>query len=173
MGSPIDLRTDYSPPQLRQLAKRSRNTNQSRRLLSLAAVLDGMSRGEAARIGGMDRQTLRDWVHRFNAQGPDGLKDIHGGGPRSRLSPEQKAELERIVETGPDPAVDGVVRWRRIDLQRIIKERFGVAYHERHVGTLLKELGFSRLSGRPQHPQQDERVIEMFKKTSPTRSPHT
>jgi transposase len=173
MGSPIDLRTDYSPPQLRQLAKRSRNTNQSRRLLSLAAVLDGMSRSEAARIGGMDRQTLRDWVHRFNAQGPDGLKDIHGGGPRSRLSPEQKAELERIVETGPDPAVDGVVRWRRIDLQRIIKERFGVAYHERHVGTLLKELGFSRLSGRPQHPQQDERVIEMFKKTSPTRSPHT
>lgn len=173
MGSPVSLRSDYSPAQLRQLAKRSRDTNQSRRLLSLAAVLDGMTRGEAARIGGMDRQTLRDWVHRFNAQGPDGLKDIHAGGPRSRLSAEQKAALAQIVEMGPDPAVDGLVRWRRIDLQRVIKERFGVEYHERHVGTLLKELGFSRLSGRPQHPQQDGRVIDMFKKTSPTRSPRT
>lgn len=171
MVSPVKLRTDYSPTRLRQLAKRSRDSDQSRRLLSLAAVLDGMSRSEAARIGGMDRQTLRDWVHRFNAQGPDGLRDIHAGGARSRLSSKQKAELAQIVETGPDPDVDGVVRWRRIDLQRVIKERFGVEYHERYVGTLLKELGFSRLSGRPQHPQQDERVIDMFKKTSPTRFP--
>ncbi len=85
MGSPVSLRTDYSPAQLRQFARRSKDTNQSRRLLSLAAVLGGMSRGEAARIGGMDRQTLRDWVHRFNARGPDGLKDIHAGGPRSEL----------------------------------------------------------------------------------------
>lgn len=173
MGSAVSLRTDYSPAQLRQRAKRSRDTNQSRRLLSLAAVLDGMSRGEAARVGGMDRQTLRDWVHRFNAQGPDGLKDIHAGGPRSRLSAEQKAALAQIVETGPDAAVDGVVRWRRVDLQRVIKERFGVEYHERYVGTLLKELGFTRLSGRPQHPQQDSQVIDMFKKTLPTRSPRT
>ena len=171
MGSPVYLRTDYSPARLRRLAKCSRDAHQSRRLLSLAAVLDGMSRSEAARIGGMDRQTLRDWVHRFNAQGPDGLKDIHAGGPRSRLSPEQKAELAQIVETGPDPAVDGVVRWRRIDLQRVIKERFGVNYHERHVGALLKELGFARLSGRPRHPRQDSQVIDMFKKTSPTRFP--
>jgi len=171
MGSAVRLRTDYSSGELRQLARCCKNSNQSRRLLSLAAVLDGMSRGEAARIGGMDRQTLRDWVHRFNAQGPDGLKDIHGGGPRCRLTPDEKAELAQIVETGPDPAVDGVVRWRRIDLQRVIAERFGVEYHERHVGTLLKELGFSRISGRPKHPGQDERVIDIFKKTSPTRSP--
>jgi transposase len=171
MGLPVKLRTDYAPSQLRQLAKRSRDTNQSRRLLSLAAVLDGMSRSDAARIGGMDRQTLRDWVHRFNAQGPDGLKDIHAGGPHSRLTAEQKAKLAQIVEARPVPAVDGLVRWRRIDLQRVIKERFDVEYHERHVGTLLKELGFSRLSGRPQHPQQDGRVIDMFKKTSPTRLP--
>lgn len=173
MGSPVTLRTDYSPSQFRQLAKQSRDTKQSRRLLSLAAVVDGMSREEAARIGGMDRQTLRDWVHRFNAQGPDGLKDIHAGGRRSRLTAEQKADLAEIVETGPDPAVDGVVRWRRIDLQRVIKERFGVDYHERHVGTLLKELGFSRMSGRPRHPRQNGRVIDMFKKTLPTRSPRT
>lgn len=116
MGSPVSLWPDYSPAQLRQLARYSKDTNQSRRLLSLAAVLDGMSRGEAARIGGMDRQTLRDWVHRFNERGPDGLKNTHAGGQRSRLTPEQKAELASIVETGPDPATDGVVRWRRIDL---------------------------------------------------------
>ncbi|RWO23248.1 MAG: helix-turn-helix domain-containing protein [Mesorhizobium sp.] len=92
------------------------------------------SREDAARIGGMDRQTLRDWVHRFNEDGPDGLKDAWYGGPLPRLSPEQKAELAQIVETGPDLAVDGVVRWRRIDLQRVIEDRFGVAYHERYVG---------------------------------------
>lgn len=166
MGSAIRMRTDYSPEELRRLAKRARDTNQSRRLLSLAAVVDGMSRAEAARIGGMDRQTLRDWVHRFNARGPDGLKDTHAGGPRSRLTPEDKAKLAEIVETGPDREVDGVVRWRRIDLKRVIRERFGVDYHERYVGTILKELGFARLSGRPQHPAQDVRVIAAFKKTS-------
>jgi transposase len=169
MGSAVSLRTDYSPFKLRQLAKHCKDTSQSRRLLSLAAVLDGMSRAEAARIGGMDRQTLRDWVHRFNAQGPEGLKDLHGGGQRSRLTPAQKDELVAIVETGPDPAVDGVVRWRRVDLKRVIRERFGVDYHERHVGTLLKELGFSHMSGRPRHPAQDARMIDMFKKTSRAR----
>lgn len=116
---------------------------QRRRLLSLAAVLDGISRVDAARIGGMDRQTLRDWVHRFNQAGPDGLFDHWSTGRGSRLFDEQKAELAQIVETGPDPVVDGVVRWRRIDLQRVIKERFGVEYHEHHVGALLKKLGFS------------------------------
>jgi len=165
MGSAVRLRTDYLPAELRRLAKRVKDINQSRRLLSLAAVLDGMSRVDAARIGGMDRQTLRDWVHRFNALGPVGLKDSHGGGPQSRLTPDQKAELAEIVETGPDPEVDGVVRWRRVDLQRVIKKRFGVDYHERHVGALLKDLGFARLSGRPKHPGQDTHVMEEFKKT--------
>ena len=89
-----------------------------------------MNRAEAARIGGMDRQTLRDWVHRFNDAGPDGLKDMDDG-PKPRLSPEQLAELAEIVETGPDREPDGVVRWRRVDLKRVIEERFGVDYHER------------------------------------------
>lgn len=169
MGASVSLRTDYTSAELRRLANRSKNANQSRRLLSLAAVMDGMNRTEAAKIGGMDRQTLRDWVHRFNEHGLDGLLDRHGGGNPNRLSPEQKAELAQIVEAGPDPAVDGVVRWRRIDLKRVIKQRYGVDYHERYVGTLLKELGFRRLSGRPQHPAQDERTLEAFKKTSPTR----
>lgn len=169
MGSAVKMRSDYAASELRRLAKGSKDANQSRRLLSLAAVADGMSREEAARIGGMDRQTLRDWVHRFNASGPDGLKDAWYGGPPPRLSAAQKAELAEIVETGPDPAVDGVVRWRRIDLQRVIKERFGVDYDARYVSKLLKQLGFSHMSARPRHPAQDGEVVEAFKKTSRTR----
>jgi len=165
MPSAVTLRTDFSAEDLRRLARRSKNNNQSRRLLSLAAVIDGMTRGEAARIGGMDRQTLRDWVHRFNEAGPDGLLDDWASGPEPRLSPGQKAELAAIVEAGPDPSVDGVVRWRRVDLQRVIKERFGVDYHERYVGTLLHKLGFSHMSARPRHPGQNRETIEAFKKT--------
>lgn len=169
MGSAVGMRTDYSAAELRRLAKGSKDSKQSRRLLSLAAVLDGMTREDAARIGGMDRQTLRDWVHRFNAEGSDGLKDHWNGGYEARLSPEQKAELAAIVETGPDRGIDGVVRWRRIDLQKVIKQRFGVDYHERYVGTLLKELGFSHMSARPRHPAQDGAVVEAYKKTSRAR----
>jgi transposase len=165
MASAVDLRADYSATELRRLAATTKNANQSRRLLSLAAVVDGM-RTEAARIGGMDRQTLRDWVHRFNAHGPNGLLDGWSKGPEPRLSAEQRAELAELVETGPDRAVHGVVRWRRVDLQRVIRERFGVAYHERTVGKLLKALGFSHISARPRHPAQDQRTIEAFKKTS-------
>ena len=120
MPSAVKLREDYCAADLRRLAKRSKDANQSRRLLSLAAVREGKDRAEAARTGGMDRQTLRDWVHRFNAEGPDGLRDLHGGGREPRLSQAQLAELSAIVETGPDPKVDGVVRWRRIDLQAVV-----------------------------------------------------
>jgi transposase len=164
MASAVSLREDYSAAELRRLAAATKNANQSRRLLSLAAVLDGMSRTEAARIGGMDRQSLRDWVHRFNEHGPDGLLDNWSKGREPRLSEEQRFEIAQLVETGPDRAVHGVVRWRRVDLQRVILERFGVAYHERTVGKLLKGLGFSHISARPRHPAQDARTIEAFKK---------
>ena len=133
MPSAIELRGDYSAAELRRFAKRSKDVNRSRRLLSLAAVRDGKDRGEAARIGGMDLQTLRDWVHRFNADGPDGLLDHWTEGPKPRLTPAQLAELSEIVETGPDPKRDGVVRWRRIDLKGIIAVR--VDYHERYVAS--------------------------------------
>jgi transposase len=169
MASAVSLREDYSASELRHLAAATKDANQSRRLLSLAAVRDGMNRTEAARIGGMDRQTLRDWVHRFNADGPNGLLDSWSKGPEPRLSAAQRAEIAQLVEIGPDRAVHGVVRWRRIDLQRIIVERFGVAYHERTIGKLLKTLGFSHISARPHHPAQDARTIEAFKKTSPPR----
>lgn len=169
MPSTIQLRDDYDATELRDLAKRSRNNRQIRRLLALAAVYDGMSRAEAARVGGMDRQTLRDWALRFNAEGPEGLTDRPRSGRQRRLSEVQMEELAEIVETGPDPAVDGVVRWRRVDLKRVIEERFGVAYSERAVSDLLARLAFSHISGRPQHPNQDECVIAAFKKTSRAR----
>lgn len=173
MALSVELRDDYDAAGLRELAKRIRDPRQIRRLLALAAVYDGMSRAEAAKVGGMDRQTLRDWAHRFNAAGPDGLRNRAGAGRPRRLTEVQMRELAEIVETGPDPASDGVVRWRRIDLKRVIEERFGVIYSERAISDLLARLSFSYLSARPQHPRQDQRVLEGFKKTSPVRSPHT
>jgi len=117
----------------------------------------------------MDRQTLRDWVHRFNASGPEGLLDNWTEGPKPRLSAEQVAEFAQIVEAGPEREKDGVVRWRRVDLKRVIAERFGVDFHERYVGTLLKKIGFSHISARPRHPVQDQRIVEAFKKISHAR----
>ncbi len=170
MPAKIPLRTDFTAVELRKCAAQGSDASQSRRLLSLAAVYDGMDRASAAKIGGMDRQTLRDWVHRFNTEGPEGLIDRKPPGARRKLSEAQRAELATIVEAGPDPEKDGVVRWRRTDLQRVIKERFGVAYHVRHVGDIPHELGFSHVSARPQHPQQDAETIKAFKKTLPRRS---
>lgn len=165
----VEIKPSHTSSELRRLAASTKDANQSRRLLSIAGALDGMSRSEAAKIGGMDRQTLRDWVHRFNEHGPAGLKDNYRRGNPRRLSAEQQAELATIVEIGPDPAVDGVVRWRRVDLQRVIEERFGIEYHERTIGKLLKALGFSHISARPRHPKQDGAIIEAFKKTSRAR----
>ena len=170
MSACITLRDDYNGSKLRGLARRSRDPRQVRRLLALAAAYDGMSRADAAKVGGMDRQTLRDWALRFNEDGPDGLKNRSGAGRPRLLSDAQMDELSVIVETGPDPAIDGVVRWRRIDLKRVIEERFGVTYSERAISDLLAALSFSHISGRPQHPKQDQRVIEAFKKTSAARS---
>ena len=124
----VALRNDYDGGALRRLAKRCRDPRQVRRLLALAAAYDVINRAAAARVGGMDRQTLGDWAHRFNEDGPDGLANRAGAGRPRLLSDEQMGALSAIVETGPDPVVDGVVRWRRIDLKRVIEERFGVSY---------------------------------------------
>ena len=129
-----------------------------------------MDRGAAAKIGGMDRQTLRDWVHRFNASGPDGLLDNWTEGPKPRLFSGQMAEVAGIVEAGPEREKDGVVRWRRVDIKRVIADPFGIDFHERYVGTLLKKLGFSHVSARPRHPAQDERIVEAFKNIWPAPS---
>ena len=160
-------RKDFTASDLRREAGRTRDGHAARRMLAIALVLDGHSRADAARSCGMDRQTLRDWVHRFNAQGLAGLSNDHSqGGRPPRLTGEQKAELAEIVRKGPDRAVHGVVRWRRIDLQAVIRDRFAVELAERTIGTILHELGFRRLSPRPYHPKKDEEAQEAFKKTS-------
>ena len=168
MGRGLALRDDYDAAKLRVLAKRCSDTRQIRRLLAIAAVYDGMSRADAAKVGGMDRQTLRDWVVRFNTIGPDGLVNAKGAGRPRLLNDAQMQTLSEIVTAGPDPEQDGVVRWRRIDLVRVIAERFGVQCSERAISDYLAALGFSHISGRPKHPAQDEQIIEAFKKTSPT-----
>jgi transposase len=170
MGAAVSLRADFSTADLRLLARQAQDAGQARRLLALTAVRNGMSRAAAAEIGAMDRQTLRDWVHRFNAKGAAGLINGKAPGALAKLSPEQKQELKRIVETKPDPITDGVVRWRCVDLRRIIKARFDVDLDEVSIGRVLKELGFAHLSPRPQHPKQDPQALEAFKKTSRIRS---
>ena len=142
MASAVRLREDYSAAELRALARRSKNVNQSRRLLSLAAVRDGMDRGSAAKIGGMDRQTLRDWVIRFNEQGPDGLVNIPSPGAPPKLNDTHKAFLARIVHEGPIPAIHGVVRWRACDLIMRLHEAFGLSVSDDTVYRALKDLGF-------------------------------
>ena len=153
---------------LRGEARRCRDGAASRRMLALALVLEGASRAEAARAAGMDRQTLRDWVHRYNAEGLAGLHDRPRPGRKPRLTPEQEAELAAAVERGPDPERDGVVRWRRVDLKALIETRFAVRLHERSVGKVLRRLGFARLSVRPEHPKADGAAQAAFKKASPS-----
>lgn len=160
-------RLDYSSAELRRLASRTAQSQVVRRLLALALVLDGSSREEAARAAGMDRQTLRDWVHRYNDAGVAGLSDRHGGGTVAKLTPDQEAEVAGWMRTGPDPEVDGIVRWRCVDLRGRIAQRFGVELHERTVGKLLTRLGFSRIPARPQHPKADLQAQASFSATSP------
>ena len=160
-------RLDLDASDLRREATRCRDAKAARRMLALALVLEGSSRAMAARHAGMDRQTLRDWVHRYNAEGLAGLRDRPHPGPTPRLTPEQQAELARLVEDGPDPEQDGVVRWRRVDLQAVIARRFGVQLHERSVGKVLRRLGFARLSVRPEHPKSQPEAQDAFKKLPP------
>ena len=160
------VRDDLDAVDLRRVAARSRDANAARRMLALALVLEGASRATAARSCGMDRQSLRDWVHRYNGEGLEGLSDRPRSGRPSLLTPTQMAELEQVIAAGPDPAVDGVVRWRCVDLQRVVDERFEVEIAERTMAKLVHKLGFSRLSPRPRHPKADVAAQEAYKKTS-------
>lgn len=167
MSSPVALREDFTADALRRLAKASRDAGQSRRLLALAEIYDGGSRTDAARIGVVGLQTVRDWVLAFNAEGPDGLIDGKAPGNRPKLSETQRQALVRIVESGPDPDRHGVVRWRLKDLAAWIFSSFGVSLDESTVGREMKRLGFVKLSARPRHYAQDPVALEAFKKTSP------
>jgi transposase len=168
MAAAIGLRGDYAGNDLRRLACGSRDGRQVRRLLALAVIYDGGSRTEAARIGGVTLQIVRDWVVRFNAEGPAGLIDRKAPGKTPSLGPEARAALARAVEEGPAPWRDGVVRWRLIDLGQWLWETFGVSVSATTVGRELRAMGFRKLSARPRHHAQDPEVLEAFKKrTSP------
>ena len=167
MGRVVSVRDDYDGPGLRGLAKASKDSNQSRRLLALSEIYDGGRRKDAARIGAVGLQVIRDWVLRFNASGPLGLIDGKATGQPPKLNDAQRQALARIVESGPIPAVHGVVRWRRKDLALWIYEEFGVSLEESSVGCELRALGFVKISARPRHKGQNEFAIEDFKKTSP------
>ena len=149
-------RTDHTAEALRRHAAGSGDAAVVRRLLALALVLDGGKRADAARLAGMDRQTLRDWVHRYNTDGLAGLEDRHGGGPKARLSAAQEGEVADWMRSGPDVAQDKVVRWRCcVDIQARVARLFGVTLHERSVGRLLHRLRFSHVSTRPRHPKAE------------------
>ena len=174
MAAAVCLREDYDAARLRGLAKRSPDAAQTRRLLALAVIYDGGSRGEAAKTGGVGRQTVRDWVLAFNTKGPPGLVNGKAPGNPPLLTPAHRQALLEIVESGPIPAVHGVVRWRLIDLAQWVFEEFRIAISKQTLSRELRALGFRKLSARPRHHAQDAEALAAFKKTSPrasTRSP--
>lgn len=170
MAAAIELRVDYGADDLRRLAKASRDARQTRRLLALAVICDGGSRTEAARVGGVTLQIVRDWVLRFNAQGPAGLFDRKAPGKPALLQAEHRAALAAAVEAGPKPYLDGVVRWRLVDLVQWLWERFGVSVSRQTLGRELRLMGYAKLSARPRHYAQDPEAADQFKKASRTRS---
>src|ERR671916_1746217 len=163
----VPIATGRTPAQLRALARRERDGRVSARLLALANALDGMSRDAAARAAGMDRQTLRDWVHRYNAEGVEGLRDRPRPGRPCALDEGRQAALEALVLKGPKPERDGCVAWRARDLCALVERRFGVRYGESGMLRLLKGLDLSWQKARPVHPEADPRARERFKKPCP------
>jgi len=164
MAAAVRVRGDYEAAQIRVLAKRSKNAAQTRRLLALAAIYDGGSRTEAARIGGVGLQTVRDWVLAFNAEGPPGLVNGKAPGNASLLNEQQRQTLHRIVESGPLPAVHGVVRWRLIDLAQWVFDEFRISISKQTLSRELRAVGFRKLSARPRHHTQDAATLAAFKK---------
>ena len=176
----IPIIRHVEPEALRHMGRSQTSGRMASRMFAIANVLDGLSREDAARHAGMDRQCLRDWVHRFNVEGVEGLRDRpHKGRPRRMHAGVEKEFCER-VDTGPDADADKLVRWRRVDLQAWLKSEHAIAYHERSIGKILKRLGYSHVSTRPIHPENDPEAMEAFKKTLPRRcktrclnTPHT
>ena len=165
--TPVTLRVDYDAAKLRALAKASKSAGAARRLLALAEVYDGGSRTDAARIGGVGLQTVRDWVMRFNARGPDGLVDGKAKGQVPKLNDAHRRALIAIIEAGPIPAVHGVVRWRLCDLSLWLYEEHGVSASKQVLSRELRKLGYRKLSARPRHHEKSEAAAEAFKKTFP------
>jgi len=167
MGTAVKItRLDQTPQALRGLAAKSRDASQARRLLAIALILEGICRAQAAQQTGMDRQTLRDWVHRYNEQGVTGLVSRTPPGPTPKLTEAQMAELRQLVIDGPDPKVHKVIRWRCVDLQAEVARRFDVTVDDGTIARWLHKLKLTRLQPRPYHPKKDAEAQEAFKKTS-------
>ena len=163
---PIPLRADFNAAGLRLAARRTKDAGQARRLVALAAIYDGSSRTEAARIVGVTLQIIRDWVLKLNAHGPDGLIDGKAPGQPSRLNSAHRAALAAVIESGPIPAIHGVVRWRIIDLCQWVWEEFRISIAKQTMSRELRALGYRKLSARPRHHAQAEGAIDRFKKAS-------
>ena len=167
MGSAVPLRTDYDGETVRRLARASDDANQTRRLLALAIIYDGGKRSDAAALGGVRLQVIRDWVLRFNTSGSASLIDRKAPGQSSKFNDDQREALAGLVEDGPIPAIHGVVRWRLRDLAQWIWEEFEILLDETTVGRELKAQGFRKISARPRHHAQNGLTIVDFKKTFP------
>ena len=164
---PIPLTADYDAAGLRAAARASKDANQTRRLLTLAAIYDGATRTEGAAIGGVTVQIVRDWVVRLNTHGPEGLIDRKGGGTPAILTDEHRRALATAIEDGPIPAVHGVVRWRLVDLCQWLWDGYAVRVSKQTLSRELRQMGYRRLSARPRHHAQAHGAIEAFKKASP------
>jgi transposase len=163
---PIPLRSDYDAARVRLTARESKDANQVRRLLALAAIYDGATRAEAAAVGGVTRQIVRDWVLRFNAHGPAGLLDRKAPGQPSRLNDTHRAALAAMIDSGPIAAVHGVVCWRILDLCQWLWDEFRVSVSKQTLGRELRAMRYRKLSARPRHHAQASGAIDAFKKVS-------
>lgn len=166
---PIPLRVDFDAAQLRAVARRTKDGPQARRLLALAAIYDGATRTEAAKIGGVTLQIVRDWVVKLNTHGPAGLIDRKAPGQPSRLNDTHRTALAGMIESGPMPAIHGVVRWRVVDLCQWVWDEFQVRVAKPTLSRELRNMGYRKLSARPRHHAQDPGAIPAYKKTSPPR----
>ena len=164
---PVPLRTDFDADALRAMARKTKDGPQARRLLALAAIYDGASRTEAARIGGVTLQIVRDWVVKFNAHGPEGLINRKPPGRSPKLTDAQRASLARRLDEGPIPATHGVVRWRLVDLMQWLWEEFRLSISKQTLSRELRAMGYRKLSARPRHHQKSEAAVAAFEKTSP------
>jgi transposase len=161
---PVPLRGDFDAAELCRLARRTKDGPQARRLLTLAAIYDGATRTEASKIGDVTLQIVRDWVVKFNAQGPDALIDKKAPGQASRCNDMHRAALAKAIDEGPIPAIHGVARWRLVDLAQWIFEEFRISISVQTLSRELRALGYRRLSARPRHHAQAEGAIEEYKK---------
>jgi transposase len=164
MGTALAIRDDLTPAALRRRARHEPNRRAALRMLAIANALEGMSRAEAARLAGMERQALRDAVVRFNAEGLAGLHDRPKPGRPERLSEAEQAALAARVFRGPDPQREGVSAWTRADLCGWLEARFGKPFHPSSLSRVLKRLDMSRQKARPVHPDADPKAQQRFTK---------